>query len=301
MKMATNLGRWTLICILLVGPGAHTDAREPTSSQAGTSGSLPTLVFLRPGTRVESAQQLPNGWSHLVIKSIPRLASGDLGTLPAVAKSTATMFRTTMLADVRSVSANGAPYVLRRVGLGLCTPVRGVDTVISSVTLNEQRISLGLVGSRVLERAEQELARGRIKARTPTFALFSGPTVMKAGATHAPMVLRYALLVDPQTGDLHTLLWPQALQPQDRAAPQRIALLPPGLLHDGTMDVAASRVLATVPVNWSFALSELPPGRVLRTTPELRRWTLPDTLSPAEAAALETELRRLLTLNVAKR
>src|SRR5437764_1360387 len=54
--------------------------------------SQPRLVLLSAATRVGDSP--PTGWSHLVIKSIPRLASGDRDSLPSSASKTATVFRT---------------------------------------------------------------------------------------------------------------------------------------------------------------------------------------------------------------
>src|SRR4051812_26902254 len=73
------------------------------------------LVLLAPGTQVD--RTLPPGWTHLVIKSVPRLASGDLDTLPKMATTTATLFRTVLLADVRPVGEGpDRRFVLRRIG-----------------------------------------------------------------------------------------------------------------------------------------------------------------------------------------
>jgi protease-4 len=60
-----------------------------------------------------------------VIKCLPRLASGDLETLPRVAFRTATLIRTMILADVGRSADAPSRYVLRRVGVGLCVPDPG--------------------------------------------------------------------------------------------------------------------------------------------------------------------------------
>ncbi|MDR3636792.1 MAG: hypothetical protein P4L84_23510 [Isosphaeraceae bacterium] len=269
----------------------HGSAAEP-SAAGGEPLRRPTLVLLTPGTKVPGDRPLPQNWTHLIIKSMPRLASGDLGSLPSIAQSTATLFRATLLAEVRRAGGLDTPFELRRVGIGLCMPVNGVDTVVSSATVNQVHAGLGFVGRRVLEEAEQELMRGRVKARTPTFVLYSAPSTRKAGRSHEAVLLRYALLVDPHTGTLQTILWAQAREPRLRTAPDQLSILPPGLLFDAALDVAAGRVLNTVPVTWSFAMIDLPSGKKLAPTPGVREWTLRDTLSPSEAAAFETELRR---------
>ncbi len=75
------------------------------------------LVRIAPGTLV--GDQPPRMWSHLVIKSLPRLASGDLETLPRSAFRTAALMRTVILADVGRSAEDPTRFALRRVGVGL--------------------------------------------------------------------------------------------------------------------------------------------------------------------------------------
>jgi hypothetical protein len=227
-----------------------------------------------------------------VIKSVPRLVSGDLETLPNVANATATLFRSVVLAEVRPVG-EGADrrFVLRRIGLAMCLPVRGHDTVVRSDSLAAQGVELGMVARAVLDRAEQELRRGRLVARTSTFALFSAPAMMRVGSSHREVLLRYALLVDPGTGALRTLVWPIAPEPAQRTAARTMVLLTPGLVYDCGLDVMAERLFGALPVNWSFAMRALPTGQPREVTPELGAWSVRDVRTPAEAGQLEEALR----------
>jgi hypothetical protein len=250
----------------------------------------PTLVIVAPGTRLGDG--LPAGWNHLVIKSVPTLVSGDIATLPRVAKSTATKFRSVLLADVRKNNAPGAGYELRRVGVGLCMPVRGVDTAITSSSLDALHVSLGFVDRQVLRRAEEETARGRIRGRTPTFALYSAPVTLKVGRSHVPVVLRYALLVDRDTGALRTLLWPLREDPATRKPPRAVLALAPGLNYRCGLDVQAERLLGAIPANWSFAMAALPPGEAVGISSTLQALAVRERLTPAESAEFEAELRR---------
>src|SRR5271166_6275283 len=60
----------------------------------------PRLVHLDPGTRLEG-QSAPQGWRHLVIKSVPNLATGDLDTVSSQAFETARRIRPVIVADIR--------------------------------------------------------------------------------------------------------------------------------------------------------------------------------------------------------
>jgi hypothetical protein len=254
---------------------------------------LSDLVQLAPGTQVD--RTLPQGWNHLVVKSIPRLASGDLDSLPGMASATATRFRTVILADVRPIGEGARRrYVLRRIGLGLCTPVRGRDTVVTTNTLQAQGVELGMVARTVLDRAEQELHRGRLIARTPTFALFSAPCVIRAGTTHRDVLIRYALLVDPATGSLQTLVWTVAPDPASRVAAPAMVLIKPGVIFDCALDVAAERLFGAVPVSWSFAMKALPPGQVRALPADVQPWSVRDVKTPLETSRFEDALRLAL-------
>jgi hypothetical protein len=260
------------------------------AAEGGEPERLTELVLLAPGTKVD--ETLPPGWSHLVIKSVPRLASGDLDSLPGMATSTATLFRATVLVDVRPVGEGAnRHFVLRRVGVGLCVPSRGHDTVVLSQTVASQGIELGMVGRTVLDRAEQELRRGRLVARTPTFALFSTPAVMQVGNGHREILLRYALLVDSASGALQTLVWAIDLDPARRVAAKTMVLMNPSLVYDCGLDVSAQRLLGAVPINWSFAMRGLPTGQPRPMSPQLQAWSVRDVRTPLEADELEGTLR----------
>ena len=104
-----------------------------------------------------------------------------------------------ILADVGRSAEDPAKFVLRRVGIGLCVPdpPKG-DVVVHSSRLEELGVRLGMVEKIVLRSAEAELAKGRLIAAGPAFALYRGPTMMQVGQVHQKVELSYALLVDEQ-------------------------------------------------------------------------------------------------------
>jgi hypothetical protein len=282
-----DVTKWLLLDITMV---VGCVGISNTNTWAGQPERLTELVLLAPGTKIDEAP--PQGWTHLVLKSIPRLASGDLDSLPGMATSTATMFRTTLLADVRPVGEGAnRHFALRRIGLGLCVPFKGHDTVVLSQTAAAQGIDLGMVGRTVLDRAEQELRRGRLVARTATFALFSAPAMMQVGTTHREVLLRYAFLVAPTTGALQTLVWTIDPDPSRRVVARNMVLINPSLIYECGLDVIAQRLLGAVPVNWSFAMRSLPTGQPRPMTPELQAWSVRDVRTPLEADELEGTVR----------
>ena len=234
-------------------------------------------------------------WSHLVIKSLTRLASGDLETLPRSAFRTAALMRTVILADVGRSADDPSRFALRRVGVGLCVPdLSKGDVVVESGRLEESDIKLGMMEKIVLESAEAELARGRLVARGPAFALYYGPTVLEVEGVHHKVELFYAFLVDEQSGALRVLVWSAEARKGGPAAPARLVELRPNLVFDCPLNVKAERLLGTVPVSWSFAMESLPPGQPRPLTPDLRRCLAGDA-PLRDPEKTEQALRRALT------
>ncbi|MDB5352806.1 MAG: hypothetical protein JWN86_4053 [Planctomycetota bacterium] len=270
------------------GPRLPTEMSIPVPTRPG---ALPVLVLLAPGTVVETAP--PPGWSDPVIKSVLNLASGDLNTLPKFAKTTATKFRTVIMADVRR-DAERERYHLSRVGAGLCLTRDDQDQVISTDSLKEQGVNLGAIDGMVLGRAERALGRSRLSAMTPTFALYDSHVELAddSGAHHS-ILMRYALVVDPTTGVLRTAYWTMAEKSADRLTPESLILLPAKLVFRCGIHVAARRVIGNIAASWGFAMTALPSGTVIPMPPELQAFSLLDGQA-LDSAALEAAVRSVL-------
>src|SRR5205823_10317789 len=114
-------------------------------------------------------------WSHRVIRSRPKLASGELASLPESAQVTATLLRTVITVDV---VGRGSAYRLARVGVGNAVPVGGREVVVTSDGPEAVLSTLGVIDRVVIRAAESKIDQGRLIARTPTFALFRTPSVL---------------------------------------------------------------------------------------------------------------------------
>jgi hypothetical protein len=223
---------------------------------------------------------------------LPWLSSGDKDTLPGPAARTAALFRTVILADVESLPHQPGRYVLRRIGIGLCSPDRqGRDVVVEPGQDTKVGVNLSLMDRMVLDAAEGELRRGRIVVSTPTFALYRGPAAMAVGGEHHNVDVFYAFLVDQSNGDLKTLVWALDTTVTNPPAPKLVIELPPNLVYDCPLDVKAKRLLKAVPVSWSFAMRELPPGRGRDLPRDLALYLAAAIRNPIEPVSLERALR----------
>ncbi len=258
--------------------------------------SEPRLVNLTAATRLGDTP--PEGWTHIVLKSVPRLATGDKDTLPTSAEKTATMFRTAILADVQGLGLE-KQFILARVGLGMCVPGREgpkEDIVVSSDRLQALGLNLSTVEQIVLDAAESELAEARIIARTSTFALLRAPATMLFQGKHRKVDLYYGFCVDPTTGRLRVGVWSMWPGSINQPPPPNVIDLPPKLNFDCELDVHAKRVLGTVPYSWSFAMRRLPTGTAIKVAKPLGEKLVMVAKRPVDVdpAELEKLLRKTL-------
>ncbi len=276
---------------LLIVEAVHAGGDAPRSEPRGPD--RVALVRIAPGTLI--ANRPLKSWSHFILESLPRLASGDLATLPRSAARTAGLFRTVILADVGRSSDDEQRFVLRRIGVGLCVPDhQGHDVVVTSERVERLNVELGVMDKVVLKAAEAELLRGRIAASTPTFALYRAPAAIAIGDAHHEMLLSYAFLVDPDSGALKTLVWAQGASNRDAPPPGILVQLAPHLIFDCPIDVKARRLLGAVPVSWSFAMSELPPGRQFDLAGNSARLLTVRATRSMEPRLLEQALRKTI-------
>jgi hypothetical protein len=259
--------------------------------------SRPRLVYLPPGMLI--SDKPPEGWSHMVLKSIPRLTSGDKGTLPRGSSETATKFRTVILANIRPLDVDEKDFELDQIGLGICVPKdEDQDIVVAADRLDALGLKLSTVQRMVLDAAEAELGESRIIAWTNTFAVLRGPATLVAGGEHRKITLNYGFCVERTTGKLQVGLWTMVPESKAMKAPSKLRRLAQNPVFDCQLDVRARRILGTVPYNWSFAMNGLPNGKDMQVPAALGAQIVETSRRPVESAP--EELERLLMQTLAK-
>lgn len=291
MRSAGAAGRARWIALGVVLGSSLAAGSEPA---AAPRPAPPDLVLIAAGTRVSGGS--PRGWTNLVLKSVPCLASGDLDTLPSFAGTTASLFRSIILADVRPAPGRDGGYRLARVGLGLCVP-DGEDDVI--VTPEDPGESLGIVERKVLDRAAEELKKARLLARGEHFSVLASPSTLLVNGDQTPVHLFYALSVNPGDGRLTVAMWAATTGPE-RVRLSPVTRLAPNLVYKCGLDVKAERLLGALPVNWTFAMTALPPGDHFDTPDSLRPWLADARRIAAEPAKFEAAFRPLLSAGALK-
>ncbi len=258
----------SFLLVLSAGVWASDWGLAPRLASSAVGMNQPRLSALPVGMLIQD--KAPKGWSHMVLKSVPRLATGDRDSLPASAAKTATMFRMVILADVKPTDVEEQDFVLERLGIGICVPRDpDQDIVVSSDQVDALGLHLSTVERLVLDSAEAEVAEGRIIARTPTFALFRSPATLVVGGKHRRVALYYAFCVERKKGGLKVAVWAMRPENEPQQPPAALVRLQKPPVFQCGLDVQAKRVLGTVPYSWSFAMCNLPPGRSLRIPPAL--------------------------------
>lgn len=277
-------------------PPAHTPAHAPAAETAAppavdvASAPVPAIT---PGTVVGS--EPPKGYSHLILKSQPRVGADSIDKVSASLSGMASMLFTAVVADCRKEKGGGAAYTLASVAAGVGTKVKGQDMVLSSESAGKLSADLGLVGSTVLSGGEKQLQRMRSVARSNTLAILDAPTIMLVDGKHVTVLFRYAILADPTTGQLNTVVWPLKKAGAGWEVSGPAEWLPENKVDDCQLHVDTGEFVFGMPTASAFAVRGAPKGRAsLELTSDLKTLAATSPWTASAARQLENSLRALL-------
>lgn len=255
---------------------------------------------IAPGTVVDRGP--PAGWSHLVIKSLPRVRESERRNVPSApvigrdltVRMAGWMF-TAFTADVVREPPNSlAHYRLRAIGLGLGANGAKGDTVVTSKTAREHGVEMNWIKDQVLDTGYKIQGQAVVPVRGPSFALLDTPVIVRCGDRNRMVRYRYALLVDPDTGGLDVLLWVLGGEGGECGDLSRVVRLEPNCIDPAELIPDPKEFDGPRPSDLSFAVDKLPPYRVeMVLPPELRGPAAQTKFTPDEAHALEAGLRKL--------
>ena len=154
----------------------------------------------------------PEGWSHLVLKSLPRVRPREESKIPALWRSrTVRMSRwmfTAFVADIRPETRGGETrYHLGKVALGLGTSINGRDVIITPKTAKDHGVELDrLITEPMLTKGYETQKLAMTVAHGDTFAVVDTPVWFRCGQQNRLIRFRFGLLVDAATGG-SMLVW----------------------------------------------------------------------------------------------
>jgi hypothetical protein len=253
------------------------------------------MSLIPSGTVID--KRAPKDWTHLILKSQPKVKEGDVEALSRNLRELSGMFFTAMLARVKENKVGKAKkYTLDTIAIGLGTRIGKEDTIITSDTQAKLGANLSFLARTALRRAEERLQNVKMVVRSDSMALFDAPVIMLRGGKHRPVVLRYAVLVDPKTGQLETVLW--AID-QDSSLAYKGTFgdaewLPPNKIEDRILHVDAKEFSFGLVTENALAMVKLYRGKKqLRFTKD-DRVAGRARLTASEATVLEKRLWALL-------
>jgi hypothetical protein len=256
---------------------------------------------LPPGTVVGG--EPPAGWSHLVIKSRPRVRESEVPKVPKnalIGRDGSVRMAGWMIpvfaADVRPETRGmETRHRLRAVAQGMCVAVGGRDVVVTPETAKDHGVGLDWITGTILKKGYETQRMSVIVVHGPTFGLVDCPVWFRCGDTNRLVRFRYALLVDAPTGKLDVLVW--LLDPDAECGDATTAeLLAPNLVDAPELvpDPKEFNSLG-IPSDAAFGVDQLPAGRVrVSLPPGLRDLSAKTRFTAGEARTLEAGLRDLL-------
>ena len=245
---------------------------------------------LTPGTLVEKGP--PAGWSHLIIKSLPRVRDNQKKGLPELTVDKAAWMFTGFLANVTKETIDGrSRYRFDKAGLGLGAKAKGRDTILTPETGRKLGGDMGLFGGEILSKGYDVQRKAVLVFSGPTMGLLDTPVWYRCGDDNKLVRYRYAMIVEPTTGRLDALLW----RIGDESRLDEAVWLKPNTIDPTELVVDSKKVNRFgIPGDDAFAVDKMPAGRVVPIPEDLRKLAAQTRFTFEEAHALDTRLRKLL-------
>lgn len=280
-------------------PRASTQTTSPQTATSQPRVQRPEgkLVLVPPGTVI--GKDAPTGWSHLILKSFPRIAPQHKTLVSESTYRLSSLVFTAILAKVEKMpGANPPRYALGDIGLGLGTNVRGHDLVLSPETQARLGANLGFQERIVLSECYKRQAMARQIVRTDTMALIDTHAVIRQNGQHQLAKVRYAVLLDPRSGQIATVTW--GVDVDQQGQPQRaithLEWLSKNQVTDCLLSVDRRHFTLGIPGDLAFGVDGAPRGHSrIPLTPELSTLAGQSRYTPQTAHKLEMTLRQQLS------
>lgn len=181
-------------------------AASPVASNVASNAAYDVrpraIQMVPPGTIV--GDKPPPGWSHLVIKSRPLCNGGDVEDVAKRYVKLASLFDNVILANV--VPLDGR-WSIRNIAVGSTTPIRDRDVVVAPGQTKKLGAHLSMLAELLLNEIDRRQRQMMIRVMSSHFAIVDIDAIMRFNQQNQPMMLRYALVLEPMTGKLHSLVW----------------------------------------------------------------------------------------------
>lgn len=252
------------------------------------------IDILPPGTVID--ESAPAGWSELIIKSSSSIERSQQSKVSQHEINFARMFTTVIVADVTRPVGNAqeaGPHVLSRVAAGCLTSIRNKDTIVSPSSHKKLGADLGFLGGMLLGEICKKQQEVMLVAKSESMAIIDAPVVVYYQKANRPLAFRYMLLLNPQTGELHRLVWlinPHGTKLHERVL-SPVELLAANHIQEFPLQVDVNQYSLGMPTEKAFGVMDMPKGKErLHVDKPLRLLMGLPTYSAAHFAELERSI-----------
>jgi len=244
---------------------------------------------LEPGTIVEKAA--PKGWSHLVLKSLPRVRDDQKDGIPELTVEKASWMFTAFVANV--VKEESGRYRFDKAALGLGAKAKERDTILTAETGRKLGGDLGLFGGEILNKGYAVQKKAVLVFSGPSLALLDTPVWFRVGDDNKLVRYRYAMVVDQLSGRMETLLWRVGADGVGTSFDDAV-WLKPDTVDAADLVVDKKKVNRFgIPSDDAFAVAKMPSGQRTPIPAELQKLAAQTRFTADEAYALDIGLRKL--------
>jgi hypothetical protein len=271
---------WDIELIRPFLPAAFLFASFNFASLWAQVGTPRNVQWVEPGTVV--GQSTTTGWNRAVMLSKPRIASGDVDSLPGFIQTSVPKFMLTVLAKVdqalpgvngKGAANNGPPkYRLAEVGIGYSILVGKQWIVVRSDNYDFTGVSLSLLERQLLSQNYRHLEDIRTVGRASTVMIFDAVANLLQSNQHREFHMRHLVWIDGQTGKLATIVWlvnadeTRGLSVFGEQAPRWIDN---DAIEDRAIHIDKTQFTLGIPSPLAFAMEKMPPGREIPWTADL--------------------------------
>ncbi len=281
-------GGLLVACWLTVAATPQAAAKPTDLSKVNVEPTKPEMI--PAGTVI--GEKAPEGWTNLIYISTPVINDKDLKHVPKNAAFYAQLLRYAILVKVGKKDNS---FDLEKLAVGFAADVKGKEMIVNS--RNTFNANLGAFGKRLLTESEKALEKDvQQTAATETMRIIDDRQFVRYDGEHQKMVIRHAILVDPQTGHVSPLIWLLSDKGGKTALTDKeMQLLPPGLHEKYRVTVKPNAFgFLGVPDEDAFARMQIPQGKAVPFTPALEKLAGLKEFSKEQAVDLEQALREAI-------
>lgn len=253
---------------------------------------------LEAGTFVENDSNAR--WNRVVLLARPRIASGDVDSLPSMIRNSVSEFVLTIMASVEQQSdqATGeSRFRLVDVGVGYSTEVHGELKVVTTDDASKVGVDLSFLTRMMLSENEKQLSKVRIVARNSAFIIIDAPVHMLRNGVHRRYIMRHFVWIDTKTGQNAAVVWliDHASGTNVVEANEPLRWASARVQEDRAIHVDGKEFnMLGIPNEKAFALEHMPPGKPIAWTEKLKPLAAHENYTEATLRELSQALNETL-------